>query len=101
MKVTELELPGVLLLEPQVFHDHRGSFQESWNARRAAEAGIGVAFVQDNVSRSRRGVLRGLHYQHPYGQCKLVSVLEGEVWDVVVDIRFGSRSFGRWGARAV
>ena len=96
MKVTELELPGVLLIEPRVFRDERGSFMESWSARRFAEAGLEVEFVQDNVSWSRQGVIRGLHYQHPGGQAKLTSVLRGEVWDVVVDIRRGSPTFGRW-----
>lgn len=96
MRVTQLELPGVLLIEPTVFRDERGSFVESWNARRFLEAGVDVEFVQDNVSWSRGGVIRGLHYQHPGGQAKLMSVLWGEVWDVVVDVRRGSPSFGQW-----
>jgi dTDP-4-dehydrorhamnose 3,5-epimerase len=96
MKVRELELPGVLLVEPRIHADARGSFLESWSERRYAEAGIAQHFVQDNISRSRRGVIRGLHYQHPAGQAKLTSVLHGEVWDVVVDVRRGSPSFGRW-----
>lgn len=96
MKVTPTALPDVLLVEPKVFGDGRGYFFESYSARRYAEAGITPTFVQDNVSRSRRGVLRGLHYQHPYGQGKLVGVLEGEVFDVAVDVRRGSPTFGRW-----
>jgi len=94
-------LPEVLVVEPRVFADERGSFFEAYSARRYAEAGIpaaGGAFVQDNVSVSRRGVLRGLHYQHPHGQGKLVGVLLGEVFDVAVDVRRGSPTFGRWAA---
>jgi dTDP-4-dehydrorhamnose 3,5-epimerase len=79
-----------------VFGDARGYFFESYNARRYAEAGIAAAFVQDNVSLSQRGVLRGLHFQHPYGQGKLVGVLTGQVFDVAVDVRRGSPTFGRW-----
>lgn len=96
MKVTETSLPGVLLIEPRVFGDERGYFLESWNADRYAAAGVPGGFVQDNLSLSRRGVLRGLHLQHPHGQGKLVSVLQGEVFDVAVDVRVGSRSYGRW-----
>lgn len=98
MKVTATALPGVLVVEPQVFGDARGFFLESWNRRRYAAAGIDVDFVQDNLSRSARGVLRGLHFQYPHPQGKLVSVLEGEVYDVAVDIRPGSPDFGRWAA---
>lgn len=98
MKVLATELPGVLIIEPEVFGDARGFFLESWNRRRCAEAGLDVDFVQDNLSRSARGVLRGLHFQHPHAQGKLVSVLEGEVYDVAVDIRSGSPHFGRWTA---
>jgi dTDP-4-dehydrorhamnose 3,5-epimerase len=89
-------LPDVLLVEPKVFGDARGYFFESYSARRYAEAGIATPFVQDNVSFSQRGVLRGLHFQHPHGQGKLVGVLRGEVFDVAVDVRRGSPSFGRW-----
>ena len=99
MKVTPTALPGVLLVEPKVFGDVRGYFFEAYSARRYAEAGIPpapAAFVQDNVSFSQRGVLRGLHFQHPYGQGKLVGVLRGEVFDVAVDVRRGSPTFGRW-----
>lgn len=96
MKVTPTALPDVLLVEPTVFGDARGFFFESYSARRYAEAGIAATFVQDNVSLSQRGVLRGLHFQHPYGQGKLVGALTGEVFDVAVDVRRGSPTFGRW-----
>lgn len=95
MKVIETALPGARILEPQVFGDTRGFFYESYNKAKWIEAGIDVEFVQSNVSRSARGVLRGLHYQWPNPQGKLVSVLEGEVYDVAVDIRRGSPTFGR------
>ena len=98
MKIIQTDLPGVLLLEPAVHADARGSFFESWNRKTLREAGVDVAFVQGNVSESRRGVLRGLHDQWPNPQGKLVSVLEGEVYDVAVDIRRGSPTFGRWTA---
>lgn len=96
MKVIDTRLPGVKVIEPQVFGDARGFFYESYNEAKYREAGIDRRFVQSNVSRSARGVLRGLHYQWPNPQGKLVSVLEGEVDDVVVDIRYGSPTFGRW-----
>ncbi len=92
------ELPGVLIVEPVRFADSRGVFFESWNMRRYAASGIPEKFVQDNVSQSARGVLRGLHFQNPQAQGKLVSVLCGEVYDVVVDIRRGSPTFGQWTA---
>ena len=95
MKVIETDLPGVVVIEPRVFEDERGEFFESWNKPRWAERGMDLSFVQSNVSRSLRGVLRGLHYQWPQPQGKLVSVLEGEVYDVAVDIRRGSPDFGR------
>ena len=98
MKRIETDLPGCLILEPRVFGDERGFFYESWNQARFADAGLDVRFVQGNVSSSVRGVLRGLHYQWPNPQGKLVSVLEGEVCDVAVDIRRGSPTFGRWTA---
>jgi dTDP-4-dehydrorhamnose 3,5-epimerase len=98
MKITETDLPGCLLIEPRVFADPRGSFFESWNQKAYADAGLHLNFVQGNVSESRRGVLRGLHYQWPNPQGKLVSVLSGQVWDVAVDIRRGSPNFGRWTA---
>ena len=96
MNVTELSLPGVYLIEPDVFGDQRGFFQETFNAARYAEFGIAGPFVQDNHSRSRRGVLRGLHYQLVQPQAKLVSVVRGEVFDVAVDVRKGSSTFGQW-----
>jgi dTDP-4-dehydrorhamnose 3,5-epimerase len=98
MKVTPTALPEVLLLEPQVFGDDRGLFFESFNQRAFDDAvGRHVAFVQDNHSRSQRGVLRGLHYQlPPHAQGKLVRVTAGRVFDVAVDMRAGSASFGRW-----
>jgi dTDP-4-dehydrorhamnose 3,5-epimerase len=98
MKVRPTELPGCLLLEPQAFGDARGVFHEQWNAERFRAAGLDLAFVQSNVSTSAHGVLRGLHYQWPNPQGKLVSVLHGEVYDVAVDIRRGSPTFGRWTA---
>jgi len=96
MKVIETALPGVLVIEPQVFGDARGFFYESYNEARFRGAGIDARFVQSNVSRSAKGVLRGLHYQWPHPQGKFVSVLEGEVFDVAVDIRRGSPHFGQW-----
>lgn len=96
MKVIATELPGILLLEPQVFGDARGFFMETWQAARYREAGMPERFVQDNHSRSRRGVLRGLHYQLTQPQGKLVWVTRGAVFDVGVDIRRGSPNFGRW-----
>ena len=96
MKVIETKLPGVLVIEPKVFGDARGFFYESYHQARFRELGIDRAFVQSNVSRSARGVLRGLHYQWPNPQGKLVSVLEGEVYDVAVDLRHGSPTFGQW-----
>lgn len=95
MKVIETALPGALVLEPQVFGDTRGFFYESYNEAKYRAAGVDHRFVQSNVSRSARGVLRGLHYQWPNPQGKLVSVLEGEVYDVAVDIRRGSPTFGQ------
>lgn len=98
MKLIRSELPECLVIEPAVHGDARGYFYESFNARRFAEAGLDLSFVQTNVSRSARGVLRGLHYQWPHPQGKLVSVIDGEVYDVAVDIRVGSPTFGRWAA---
>jgi dTDP-4-dehydrorhamnose 3,5-epimerase len=96
VNVTPLRLGEVLLIEPKVFGDDRGFFMETFSAARYAEAGVAGTFVQDNVSRSRRGVLRGLHFQNPHAQGKLVSALEGEVFDVAVDVRVGSPTFGQW-----
>ena len=98
MKVTETSLPGCLVLEPRVFGDERGFFYESFNADKLAPLGLDLQWKQGNVSSSVRGVLRGLHYQWPKPQGKLVSVVEGEVWDVAVDIRRGSPTYGQWTA---
>ena len=95
MKVVETGLPGCVIVEPAVFGDARGFFYEGWNQARFAQHGLDMDFVQSNVSSSARGVLRGLHYQWPNPQGKYVSVLEGEVYDVAVDIRRGSPTFGR------
>ncbi len=96
MKLIETRLPGVVVVEPAVYRDGRGFLTEVWNQRRYDDAGLDVRFVQDNLSSSRLGVLRGLHYQWPAAQGKLVSVLHGEVFDVAVDIRAGSPTFGDW-----
>jgi dTDP-4-dehydrorhamnose 3,5-epimerase len=95
MKVVPTALPDVWLIEPRVYGDERGFFFESWNARAFAAAGLPATFVQDNHSRSARGVLRGLHYQIEHAQGKLVRVVVGEVFDAVVDLRRGSPTFGR------
>ena len=97
MKVTRTSIPEVLIFEPQVFGDARGFLLESWNARRFCDAvGFDISFVQDNHSRSRRGVLRGLHYQITQPQGKLVRVATGRVFDAAVDLRKSSPTFGRW-----
>ncbi len=96
MKVAPTRLPEVLLIEPKVFGDARGFFLESWNERDFERAGIRARFVQDNHSRSAKDVLRGLHYQVRQPQGKLVRVIEGDIFDVVVDIRRSSPSFGKW-----
>jgi dTDP-4-dehydrorhamnose 3,5-epimerase len=98
VKIVATELAGCVIIEPRVFGDARGFFYESYNAEKYKDAGLDLRFVQTNVSRSAHGVLRGLHYQWPNPQGKLVSVLEGEVYDVAVDIRQGSPTFGRWAA---
>jgi dTDP-4-dehydrorhamnose 3,5-epimerase len=98
VKIIETILPGCVVIEPDVFGDARGFFYESYNAQKYKDAGFDLNFVQSNVSRSAHGVLRGLHYQFPNPQGKLVSVVEGEVYDVAVDIRVGSPMFGRWTA---
>ncbi|MBU6483601.1 MAG: dTDP-4-dehydrorhamnose 3,5-epimerase [Betaproteobacteria bacterium] len=95
MQFTRSALPDVVIIEPKVFGDVRGFFFESWNRRDFASAGLDVDFVQDNHSRSRRGVLRGLHYQIEHAQGKLVRVIEGTVLDVAVDLRRSSATFGR------
>ena len=96
MNVTPSEIPDVLIIEPRVFSDDRGSFSETFRVESFAGAGLPSSFVQDNVSVSRRGVVRGLHFQHPHGQHKLVHVVQGEVLDVAVDVRTGSPTRGRW-----
>lgn len=96
MKVLPCDLEGLLLIEPRVFGDARGFFLETWNERRYSEAGIRGPFVQDNLSFSRRGAVRGLHFQNPSAQGKLVYVLQGEVFDVAVDLRRSSPTFGCW-----
>lgn len=96
MNVLETPLPGALVVEPRVFRDDRGHLLETWSRDRYAQAGLPDRFVQDNLSHSRPGVLRGLHYQHPSAQGKLISVLSGAIFDVAVDIRTGSPTFGRW-----
>jgi len=96
MNVKETKLPGVLIVEPDVFTDERGFFLETWSTTRYEEAGIPGPFVQDNVSLSGRGILRGLHFQYPQSQGKLVQILSGEVVDVAVDIRADSPTFGQW-----
>ncbi|MEJ7811907.1 MAG: dTDP-4-dehydrorhamnose 3,5-epimerase [Gemmatimonadaceae bacterium] len=96
MIVTQTSLPGVLRIDPVVHRDPRGFFLESWHHDRYREAGLPDRFVQDNLSCSRRGVLRGLHYQEPYPQGRLIWVTRGEVFDVAVDLRVGSPTFGRW-----
>lgn len=96
MKIVETALPGVLIIEPRVFGDARGFFMETWNALAFAEAGLDLTFVQDNHSRSQKGVLRGLHFQNPLPQGKLVRVTRGAVFDVAVDLRWSSPYFGKW-----
>ncbi len=96
MKVHETPLEGALVIEPQVFGDQRGFFLETYSHERYRQHGMKERFVQDNVSFSGRGVLRGLHYQNPRPQGKLIHVLSGEVYDVAVDIRVGSPTFGKW-----
>ncbi len=96
MKITPTVIPEVLLIEPDVHGDARGFFMETWHAQKYAEAGLDVKFVQDNHSRSHKGILRGLHYQLEQPQGKLVRVSHGCVFDVAVDIRKGSSSFGQW-----
>ena len=96
MKTHKTELDGVLIIEPKVFCDKRGYFIETYQRQRYAGVGIRVDFVQDNLSFSKKRTLRGLHYQHPHDQAKLVQVIQGEVFDVVVDIRRESPTFGKW-----
>ena len=96
MNVHKTELDGVVVIEPNVFNDQRGYFLETYNQKRYQEIGINSNFVQDNLSFSKKGTLRGLHYQYPHDQAKLVQVIQGEVFDVVVDIRRKSPMFGKW-----
>jgi len=96
VKISSMSLPEVLLIEPNRFGDARGYFLETYHQERYAAAGIQLDFVQDNLSRSVRGILRGLHLQHPNDQGKLVYVLAGEVFDAAVDVRVGSPNFGKW-----
>ena len=98
MKVLPTELPGVLLIEPKVWRDERGFFVETWQQARYAAAGIALPFVQDNHSKSAQGTLRGLHVQLENSQGKLIRVISGEIFDVAVDIRRGSPTFGRYAA---
>jgi dTDP-4-dehydrorhamnose 3,5-epimerase len=96
MKFTPSKIPDVIIVEPDVFGDHRGFFMETWQAEKFAEGGITANFVQDNHSRSSQGTLRGLHYQVKQSQGKLVRVLAGEIFDVAVDLRKSSPTFGQW-----
>jgi dTDP-4-dehydrorhamnose 3,5-epimerase len=96
VRYTKTSLPGVLIIEPVVFKDDRGFFLETHHQRKYVEGGIDTSFVQDNRSHSKKGVLRGLHYQLRYPQGKLVYVITGEIFDVAVDIRRGSPTFGKW-----
>ena len=94
--VEKTFIEGLCIIKPAVFGDNRGYFMETYNKKDYIEAGLGMEFVQDNQSKSRRGVLRGLHFQKTHSQGKLVSVLQGEVFDVAVDLRKGSQTYGRW-----
>lgn len=96
MQIIPCDIEGPLIIEPRVFGDERGFFMETWNAATFAAAGLDLAFVQDNHSRSQKGVLRGLHFQNPGAQGKLVRVARGAVFDVAVDLRRSSPTFGRW-----
>lgn len=96
MNVVTTDIPDVLLFEPQVYSDSRGRFYQAWKDEDYAAHGLPARWSQDNLVHSVRGVLRGLHFQHPYGQYKLVSVVQGAIFDVAVDVRVGSPTFGRW-----
>lgn len=96
MEITETKLPGILIIEPHVFEDKRGFFIETYHQKRYSDVGIDGIFVQDNLSHSVSGILRGLHYQLKHPQAKLVQVLSGAIFDVAVDIRRGSPAFGQW-----
>lgn len=96
MNIIPTEIPDVLIIEPRVFGDERGFFMETWNTSAFADAGLDLTFVQDNHSRSQKGVLRGMHFQMPGPQGKLVRVTQGAVFDVAVDLRKSSPTFGKW-----
>lgn len=96
MEIQTTPIAGLLILKPKIFGDARGFFLETYNQQRYRDAGLSETFVQDNLSYSQRGVLRGLHFQKPHTQGKLVSVVQGQVWDVAVDLRRNSPTFGRW-----
>ena len=96
MNVIPTDIEGLVIIEPRVFGDDRGFFMESWNRQIFADLGLDLDFVQDNHSRSAKGVLRGLHYQQPNPQGKLVRVTAGRAWDVAVDLRAGSATYGKW-----
>jgi dTDP-4-dehydrorhamnose 3,5-epimerase len=96
MEIFHVDIPGLIILTPRVFADDRGHFYELWNQERYRQAGITLPFVQDNFSRSKRATLRGMHIQNPLPQGKLAMVLEGEIFDVAVDLRRSSPTFGRW-----
>ena len=96
LKITHMAIPDVRIIKPDVFRDNRGFFMETYQLQKYGQLGITRPFVQDNHSRSSKGTLRGLHYQLNFPQAKLVSVLRGEIFDVAVDIRRGSPTFGRW-----
>jgi dTDP-4-dehydrorhamnose 3,5-epimerase len=96
LNIVPTDIPDLVVIEPKVFGDDRGFFLESWNKRAFADLGLDVDFVQDNHSRSAKGVLRGLHFQNPNPQGKLVRVVSGRAWDVAVDLRQSSPTFGKW-----
>lgn len=96
MNIIPTDIEGLVIIEPRVFGDDRGFFMESWNRKTFADLGLDLDFVQDNHSRSAKGVLRGLHYQQPNPQGKLVRVTAGRAWDVAVDLRAGSATYGKW-----
>lgn len=96
MNIIQCNIPGPLILEPKVFGDERGFFMESWNVSAFTQAGLDLTFVQDNHSHSQKGVLRGMHFQNPGPQGKLVRVVRGAVFDAVVDLRLSSPTFGKW-----
>ena len=96
MKIIDIDIQGPKIIEPDIYPDARGFFCETYNQKRYADHGIDVRFVQDNLSSSQKGTLRGMHFQHPHTQAKLVQVIQGEVLDVIVDIRRNSPTFGKW-----